>query len=116
MISYHACYIAEELKSPAIVAFTRSGLTAERVSRCRPRAPIVAITPESRVARRLLLRWGVLPVIADPIHSADELFRASIQVAKETGLSSPGDQLVVIAGNFAGDTGRTNMIKVLEVT
>lgn len=116
IISYRACYIAEELESPAIVAFTRSGLTAERVSRCRPRAPIVAITPESRVARRLLLRWGVLPVIADPIHTADELFRASVQIAKETGLSSPGDQLVVIAGNFAGDTGRTNMIKVLEVT
>lgn len=116
IISYRACYIGEELESPAIVAFTRSGLTAERVSRCRPRAPIVAITPESRVARRLLLRWGVLPVIADPIHTADELFSASVQIVKELGLSSSGDQLVIIAGNFAGDTGRTNMIKVLEVT
>lgn len=115
IISYRACYIAEELQSPAIVAFTRSGLTAERVSRCRPRAPILALTPDSRVARRLLLRWGVLPAVSDPIQSADELFATAVKLAKSTGIAYPKDQLVIIAGNFAGKEGRTNMVKIQEI-
>ncbi|HPP78608.1 pyruvate kinase alpha/beta domain-containing protein, partial [Methanospirillum sp.] len=115
IISYRACYIAEELESPAIVAFTRSGLTAERVSRCRPRAPVLALTPDPAVARRLLLRWGILPVVSDPIQSADELFRAAVKIARSTGIARSGEQLVIIAGNFSGKEGRTNMIKVEEI-
>lgn len=115
IISYRACYIAEELCSPAIVAYTRSGLTAERVSRCRPRAPILALTPDPLVARRLLLRWGVQPVVSKPIESADELFSTSIAIARQTGIASSKEQLVIIAGNFSGKEGRTNMIKVEEL-
>lgn len=116
IISYRACYIAEELDSPAIVAFTRSGLTAERVSRCRPRAPVLALTPDPAVARRLLLRWGIQPVVFDPIQSADELFRAAVKIAKFTGIAQPKDHLVIIAGNFSGKEGRTNMIKIEEMS
>ena len=116
IISYRACYIAEELESPAIVAYTRSGLTAERVSRCRPRAPILAITPDSRVARRLLLYWGVQPVVTDPIQSADILFQKAASIAKHTGIARSQEHLVIIAGNFSGKEGRTNMIKIEEVT
>lgn len=115
IISYRACNIAEELNSPAIVAFTRSGLTAERVSRCRPRAPVLALTPDPAVARRLLLWWGIQPVVFDPIRSADELFRAAVMTAKNTGIASSGDQLIIIAGNFSGMEGRTNMVKVEEM-
>lgn len=115
IISYHACFIAEELASPAIIAFTRSGLTAERVSRCRPRAPIFAITPDRSVARRLLLRWGIQPVPAEPVQTADELFSLSTWITTQTKTAVPGDQVVIIAGNFAGKEGRTNMIKVQEI-
>jgi len=115
IISYRACYIAEELKSPAIVAFTRSGLTAERVSRCRPRAPVLALTPDPVVARRLLLRWGIQPVVLGPINSADELFAAAVRIATRSGIAQSHDQLVIIAGNFSGKEGRTNMIKVEEI-
>ena len=116
VISNHACFIAEELASPAIVAYTRSGLTAERVSRYRPRSPIIAITSESRIAKRLLLFWGVIPVIADPVTSQTELQTTAVRIALETGIADPGDQLVIIAGNFAGKEGRTNLIKVKEVS
>ncbi|MFH0968018.1 MAG: pyruvate kinase [Methanobacteriota archaeon] len=112
IISYSACYLANELASRAIIAFTRSGVTADRVSRCRPGTPILAITPDEAVCRRLLLRWGVIPCIHDPIHSADELFRISLQLTKDMGITCTGDRLVIIAGNFAGIQGTTNMIKV----
>lgn len=115
MISYHACYLANELCCRAIVAFTRSGLTAERVSRCRPGTPIIAITPDEAVARRLLLRWGIIPSLYDPVCTADELFRVSVELTTALGLACPGDRIVIIAGNFAGMEGTTNMIKVQEI-
>ncbi|HWQ64685.1 MAG TPA: pyruvate kinase [Methanospirillum sp.] len=115
IISYSACYLANELESRAIVAFTRSGITAERVSRCRPGNPILAITPDEQIARRLLIRWGVIPCIHTPIHTADELFFIALELAKEKELITSGDRLIIIAGNFAGVQGRTNMIKVQNV-
>lgn len=118
IISYSACFLANTLSCGAIVAFTRSGITAERVSRCRSRAPVLAITPDARVARRLLLRWGVIPVVHPAIRSEDELFAVSRQIAHEMGLADEGEQLVIIAGDFTGGertSGTTNMIKVLKM-
>ena len=115
ILGYSACYLSNELCSRAIVAFTRSGITAERVSRCRPGTPVLAITPSEQVARRLLIRWGVIPCIHDPIHTADELFKISLDLAAEMDLTRSGDRLVIIAGNFAGVEGTTNMIKVQDV-
>jgi pyruvate kinase len=49
----------------AIVAVTRGGKTARFLSALRPDVPIVAVTGEEQVARRLTLSWGVHPVVAD---------------------------------------------------
>ncbi len=114
-ISYSAASIADGMACRAIVAYTRSGLTAERVSRCRPYTPILAITADERVARHLLLSWGIFPCLQEPVRSADDLFAAAIRLGKATGLASPGDQLVIIAGNFEGQQGRTNTLKVEEI-
>ncbi|MDP2916638.1 MAG: pyruvate kinase, partial [Dehalococcoidia bacterium] len=53
LISYNACYTAYWLGAKAIVAFTQSGSTARRVSKYRPRMPILAITPSKTVSGRL---------------------------------------------------------------
>ena len=57
LISYNACLTAHSLGAKAIVAFTESGSTAARVSKYRPRTPILAITPDATTARRLVLLW-----------------------------------------------------------
>ena len=49
----------------AIVAVTRGGGTARRLSALRPRVPILATTDREETARRLALYWGVLPVRTD---------------------------------------------------
>ena len=46
----------------AIVAVTRGGTTARRLSALRPRAPIIAATERGDTARRLALYWGIVPV------------------------------------------------------
>ncbi|HEX9188593.1 MAG TPA: pyruvate kinase, partial [Vicinamibacteria bacterium] len=54
-----ASSVAEELGCKLIVAFTESGITARLVSSHRPRVPVVAVTHDDRVYRRLALWWGV---------------------------------------------------------
>jgi pyruvate kinase len=69
-VTHAARVLAEGLEASAIVGITRSGLTAEMLSRGRAPVPIFAFTPDEEVARRLALWWGVTPVHQD---TADDL-------------------------------------------
>ncbi|HEX6864431.1 MAG TPA: pyruvate kinase, partial [Thermoanaerobaculia bacterium] len=50
MVSAAAVYAADELKICRIVAFSQSGFTARLAARYRPTAPIMAFTPDARIA------------------------------------------------------------------
>ena len=65
MVSAAAVYAAEQLGVRRIVAFSQSGFTARLVARYRPPSPIMAFTPDARVARQLQLVWGVRPFVAE---------------------------------------------------
>ncbi|MCL6581685.1 MAG: pyridoxal-phosphate dependent enzyme, partial [Firmicutes bacterium] len=58
-----ACQLSHDLRAKAIVVITRSGRTAQLVSKNRPAEPIVALTEDEGVARSLCLWWGVQPVV-----------------------------------------------------
>ncbi len=57
-----AVTLAERGDAQAIIAVTRGGKTARRLSALRPRVPILAMTDRVEMARRLSLYWGVFPV------------------------------------------------------
>jgi len=115
LISYNACHTAQSLGAVALVAFTQSGSTAGRVSKYRPRMPILAITPDAVVVGRLMLWWGVYPFqIAGP-SSVDDLFNTAAKLAKELGLAKAGDLIVITGGIPIGVAGSTNLLKVRKV-
>jgi pyruvate kinase len=58
-----AVTLAARGDAQAIVAVTRGGSTARRLSMLRPRAPILAATSRVDTARRLALHWGVVPIV-----------------------------------------------------
>ncbi len=65
--------LANRSDARAIVAVTRGGATARRLSALRPHAPIVAACDDEVTARRLSLYWGVQPVqtaIGEDVSSA----------------------------------------------
>ena len=115
LISYSACHTAQSLKAKAVVAFTQSGSTAGRVSKYRPRMPIVAITPDAVVAKRLVLWWGVYPFQIAGASSMEELFAAGTRLSKELGLAKRGDLIVITGGIPVGVAGSTNLLKVNKV-
>jgi pyruvate kinase len=115
LISYNACYTAYTLGAAAIVAYTRSGSTAGRVSKYRPRVPILALTPSRTVSGRLLLRWGVYPFETSELSSVDELFDIGARLTRDLGLVRPGGLIVVTGGIPLGKPGSTNLLKVQSV-
>ncbi len=111
-ISQATCEIAQELGAQAIIASTRSGHTARMVSKYRPQTPILAPTPDPKVAARLALAWGVEPLLVPQFDTTDEMIARAVDAAKGRGLVRAGDLVVITAGVPIGGTGRTNMLKV----
>ena len=114
-ICYSLQSTARVLSTPAVVAYTASGFSAERAARERPAVPILALTPLVETARRLALVWGVHPVRIHDVADEQEMVRVACKVAVREGAARAGDRLVIAAGVPFGTSGTTNMIRVVEV-
>jgi pyruvate kinase len=114
-ISYAACAISQQIGATCIVAYTRSGSTALRVSKYKPKATILASTPDERTLRRLSLSWGIEPYLARAPKNVDAMFQEAAMLAVRTGLAKSGDFIAVTAGIPTGVPGSTNMIKVQRI-
>ncbi|MDV2989991.1 MAG: pyruvate kinase [Dehalogenimonas sp.] len=115
LISYNAILTARRLEAAAIVAFTSSGSTAGRVSKYRPSAPILAISPNGDICRRLILNWGVQASQIPTPKTVDDLFVTAVRLVKKLKLAKPGDKIIVTGGVPIGIAGTTNLLKVQEV-
>lgn len=103
---------AVRLGARAILTSTQSGHTARMVSKNRPQMPIIAVTPNSVVLRKLLLTWGVEPILGRETDDTDEMIYEAITSALSKDLISNGDLVVITAGVPVGLPGTTNLLKV----
>ena len=64
-----------------IAAYPATGQTALRLAQRRPLQPMLALTPEITVARRLALVWGAEPRLAAHPDSVESMTRIAIETA-----------------------------------
>lgn len=107
-----ACTTAKDLNAAAIIAVTKGGSTARRVSKFRPFIPIVAATPDPKTFCQLSLSWGVYPVLSLEQNDTDRLFMHAIDCARQIDIVNKGDRVVVTAGVPLNIAGTTNILKV----
>jgi pyruvate kinase len=92
------------------------GGTALRMSRLRPKVPIIAVCDDLRVARGLALVWGVYPLLKQPHEGDFDMKAETDRVAHaicNMGFASPAsDMLTVTAGLPWGPKSTTNVIRV----
>lgn len=110
-----ACTTARDVNAKAIIAVTKSGYAARRVSKFRPSEPIIAATPDKKTYHQLSLSWGVFPVLALNQNDSDSLFIHAVDCAKQVDLVSPGDTVVITAGLPLNISGTTNIIRLMTV-
>ncbi|WP_313135188.1 pyruvate kinase [Paracoccus jeotgali] len=104
--------IAETTDIAAICAHTQSGTTVGLVARERPRTPIIAMSPEMRVLRRLCLTWGTHCVLTDPLTRFREAVISAARVARDFGFADKTQQIVITAGVPFNIPGTTNILRV----
>ena len=114
-ISRASYFIAKEIGAAAIITPTWSGSTARRVSRFRPKQPILAPTPNQTALDFLSLCWGVVPVSIPLTATMDDMIHCSIDAARRSGFIESGQHLVITGGAPLHVPGRTNFIKVETV-
>jgi pyruvate kinase len=111
-ISFSACQVAYDLNAACIVAFTRAGATAHRVSKFRSSVPIIALTYRPRVMNRLSLLWGVYPHQVKKLTTTAQIFAAAKTAATKTKIVHAGDKIVVVCGDPSTSSGTTDLLRV----
>ncbi len=84
----------------AVVVLSMQGVTAATISAARPDAPIVAVSREAAVCRRMNLLWGTLPVV-DEGAGADNPNLIARRVVLRLGLAEAGQYIVLVRGFHA---------------
>jgi len=115
-IAAAARQIADTLNLSAIVCYTSSGATALRVSRERPSAPMVVVSPVRATARRLALVWGLPCVVSPDARDVDDMVDRACAVAFQEKFARPGQRLITLAGIPFGTPGATNLLRVAYVS
>lgn len=109
-------YTALNLDLHTIVTYTESGQTARLISKYRPNASILAVTPSEKVARGLSLVWGVDAKVSHQVKSTDEMLDTAKSIAVESGYAKKDDAIVITGGipvnAGKSNVGTTNFIKV----
>lgn len=110
-----ACDMAAQVKAEAIVVVTGSGASACRVSQFRPAIPVIALTPDERVRRRLSLVWGVTALKIPRFRDEVALLKGFGAMMRRTRQVRAGATIVVVAG-WPSQPGRgVNLLHVTKV-
>ncbi|MBB6445690.1 pyruvate kinase [Bacillus benzoevorans] len=111
-IGQSVAHTALNLGCNAIITATESGYTARMISKYRPKAPIVAVTSNDCVLRRLALVWGVYPQLGQKSVTTDDMLENAVTESLSSGFVSHGDLVVITAGVPVGEAGTTNLMKI----
>jgi pyruvate kinase len=114
-ITAAAFQVAGNIRAACIINYTTSGSTTLRTARQRPPQPILCLTQNENVARRLTLSYGVQPLQVSDVKDTGEAIQRASQFATARELARKGDRLVLTAGVPFGTPGSTNILRVAWV-
>lgn len=98
-----------------IVTPTMTGFTARKISNLRPNSIIMACCPSKHIAEKVVLNFGVEPVVTDIYESTDEMVESAMKIAKTEFNLNKGDLIIVTGGFPMGEARRTNYLRIMEI-
>ncbi len=107
-----AVEIGDLLGAKFLITFSQSGDTAKRMSRIRPRIPMLAFTPEQHTRSRLALAWGIETFLVPMARHTDQMAQQVDKSLLASGRAQEGDLVVIVAGSPPGIPGSTNALRV----
>jgi pyruvate kinase len=107
-----AAQLAEDIDAVAIIAPTRTGVSARRLAAFRPRRPILAYSRVPETTRRLNLAWGVTPIDLKVGPGEDPMSATLAAVRREL---PAGARVVVVDIAPAGVRGVPSLVHALTL-
>lgn len=98
-----------------IVAPTMTGFTARKISNWRPNSIVMACCPSHHIAEKVVLNFGVKPVVTDIYESTDKIIENARKIARDEFDLNDGDLIVVTGGFPLGKARTTNYLRILEI-
>ena len=92
--------ISLDIGAKLIISPTNSNEMALKISRFRPKAPIIALTDNQKTIRKLKISWGVYPIYTNKEDNLTNLLETSIKRLTEENLVKRGDRAVIICDNI----------------
>lgn len=119
-IGYSSVATAASLNAKCIVTPTVSGATARVVSKFRPKAPIIGVSPSALTLRKMQLYRGVYPIKSIQLETTEDICEEAINLVSTKQIVEPGDIVVLTAGIPARSEGMakegiSNMMRIAVV-
>ena len=97
-IAYTSCAMAEHIDADAILAYTHTGNSAEKLAGMGAGCPIIAVTDDVKTFNKLSIVWNVLPVLVEGESTPDAVIGKAIERLKEEEILEKGDVVVLSGG------------------
>jgi len=114
-VLHAAVQLARDVRAEAVIVPTETGGSARACAKYRGSAPVIALTPDPRVAGQLALEWGVVATTLERAEAVEELVRSGVRRAAAVAGLPPGARVVLTSGSSAGASGTTNLVVLREV-
>lgn len=106
--------MSRDLPARAVMVLTRSGRSAQIVSTARPLAPIIAVTGDPRVCRKLAINWGVMAV-HEPLAGKVNPSKLVRELALKLGLGKKGQYILLVRGIHGEQVLNLPSVTVVEI-
>ncbi len=110
-----AANAAEALGLSKIICFTETGNTVRLLSRYRPHAEIIALSPHRRTLSQMTVLAHVRPLFFPQQPTLEAMLETSSQLLLRRSLVEPGERVVFVAGVPPGVARSTNVLKLHRV-
>lgn len=114
-IANAAVQAATSLKAKLVATWSATGTTARFLSSHRLPVPIIGLTGDERVRRRMSLLHGVIPLRVEPLSNPVAMINVLDRRLQERGLVQYGDLIVVVTSTIPTVPKATNTVLVHRI-
>ncbi len=107
--------MSKHLPVKKIITITKSGFTAKMISRFKPSQPIISITSNPAVERKLKICYGVTPMLMENIPEKKKIAKVAEQCYKK-GFIGKEDLAIFTAGIYLAKEPSSNTIQIHKIS
>ncbi|MFT7668371.1 MAG: pyruvate kinase [Planctomycetota bacterium] len=114
-VAMAAVQVSKVLGNAPIVCFTETGRTIRLLTRYRPQAEIIALSPHETVVQQMAILSGARPILFQRELSLEDMLYMASEMLVVRDIANYGDMVIFVAGVPPGVAHSTNVMKVHRI-